>query len=262
MLPLLQAFLLALLATCAAEIAPRGRRRGGPPRPSVAIGALLTLTVMALVAPAGDPASAGPSGRLGWIVLGGIVLMVAGSQTDFGRPSLRRHMMATLAAGLLAAAGGFGFRHLGLPGGGALGLHLVASVVLTLALVFLVVSMVELCSLVPLLVGLTSFAAGGLGLLPVRYWESYAGMVLFGTLMGTSLGRLAGQLLAIRSTPHAKADVLVVGYLIAAAVLAAFLKSLTMAAFVLPVGFLATVVVLLGLQGFDRGILLRASPRG
>jgi len=263
---LLWAFLLSLVLVILAEVTARhffplggnGRR----PRPTVAVGMLASLAVFWLAGPHFDAPATGPRAILSWAVAGALVMFIVGLRSDYARPRSRDHFIGTMVAALLAFMGGFTFIAFQLPWVGRLEPGLLLSLVLTLLWVFIVVSMVELCSLLPLAAGIVTFLIGATVLLPFESWRSPTGFILCGILMGAAVGRFAGKLIVVRSDPHEKADILVMGYVAACAVLATFLKSVAVTAFILPIGFLATLFVLIGLQGFDRQTLLRERPRG
>ena len=241
--------------------ASNGRR----PHPTVGLGLVLALLVFSLVDMAAlvgyPPNTFGPRVALPWALAGAVVLLLVGLRSDYSKPRSRNHLLGTLIAGFLCFLGGFAFSHSKLPFLGPVELGLLAGCLLTLLWVFLVVSMVELCSLLPLAAGAISFLVGASILLPLDAWRTPEGILLCGALMGSAVGRLVGMMLVVRSDPHEKADILVMGHLVACAVLATFLKSVTVAALILPVGFIATLFVLVGLQSFDRLTILRETPR-
>lgn len=229
-------------------------------RPWLAVGLLLGLLI---AAPTVNHVSATGLGEANhfFLALGGLVLLVAGMTSDFGRPTSRIPVAGTLLAGVLVFLGGLRITYLGLPGVGSFTLEGAASLLATMAWVFLVVSVVELCALLPLASGAVALVVGSAVILPVGAWRSGVGFVLCGALLGGVAGRLAGELLRARSRPPAKSETLVLGYFVATATLSTFLKSATAAALVLPLVLGAIMVVLLGLQSMDRSLLLRPSPR-
>lgn len=259
---ILFAFLLTILSEVAADLVLPKSRDGRRPRPSVGFGLVLSLVLLWSLDPPMVHPFEGPRASLIWAIFGAILLLAVGLRSDYTRPRSRDHFLGTMGAGLLAYIGGFSFSFFQIPFLGIVDPGFLLGALLTLLLVFLVMSMVELSSLLPLAAGAVTFLIGAMVLLPLGSWDTQVGFILCGVLMGSALGRFVGKLLMVRSEPHEKADILVMGYVSACAVLATFLKSVTVAAFILPLGFLATLFVMMGLQGFDRFTLLRENPRG
>ncbi|MCC5875549.1 MAG: hypothetical protein JJU11_04950 [Candidatus Sumerlaeia bacterium] len=255
-------FLMVILVEVASNFLFPACKNGRHPRPSVGVGMVVSLVLLWLLDPPMSAVAEGPRAELVWAIAGALLMLVVGLRSDYSRPRSRNHFLGTMAAAVLCFLGGFSFTLFQIPLVGIIDPGFLLAGLLTLLLVFLVVSMVELCSLLPLAAGAVTFLIGAMVLLPLGSWETQAGFILCGVLMGSALGRVAGKTLMVRSDPHEKADILVMGYVAACAVLATFLKSVTVAAFILPLGFLAALFVLVGLQSFDRLTLLREKPRG
>lgn len=231
-----------------------GRARGGKtPRPTYSLAALGGLLALA--------ASGVSPGPLIGIVLGGIVLFGFTLKTDYSLPSSRRHFIGTILGGVLLFFAGQRIGYVGLPGFGNTSLMWLPSLLLTVGWVFLVVSMVEICSLLPMLTSLLALVLGAAVLMPVEVYQTASGQALGGVLAGGVIGRFIGSAMRGRSRPLEKTDTLVLGYLAAAATLSLFLKSATLAGLILPLALLVIFVVVLVLQSFERSIMLRTSPR-
>lgn len=236
------------------------RRRN--PRPVLSTALLLAAGLMAVLTATDNPADSG-SARHGllWAMAGMAILHVAGLLSDMNRPSTRRHFIATILAGFCLVFGGFGSPYIGLPGLGTIELGRVAGAGLTVLWVFLVVSIFEVCALVPLMAGLAAVVVGIGAFLPIDAWKTVPGLVLAGILIGAVAGRSLGNAVLVRSQPSEKSEILVLGYTAAAASLATYLKSITMASLLLPIGIITVIIVVLVSQSFDRSLILRASPR-
>ncbi len=202
-----------------------------------------------------------PGEGLGWIVAGGVAMLVFCRLSDVSLPSSRRHVIATLVAGLILCVGGFRLPFVGVPGIGSVSLDAITASALTLIWVFVIVGLVEVLALLPLLTGLLCLVIGLVSFVPGLTRETYAGSALGGVLVGAMLGRAVAEVLRRRPRIPSKSETLFVAYLVAAATLALFVKSLTLAGLVLPVGIVTIVMVILAVQGFERSLVLRPSPR-
>lgn len=239
-----------------------GERRKRKPRPVLAMGLLLGLGFMAGAGSGAYPeVRAGGTLTLVCVVAGGLALLAAGMKSDLDRPASRRHLYGTLAGGALLFFGGLGVPVLTFPLLGSVGLGAPASLLVTMAWVFLVVSMIELCALIPLVAGGVALLIGAAAFYPIPVFETFAGLSLCGALMGGVIGRSVATVAFARNHPIEKSEVLVLGYVAAAATLATFMKTVTLAGFILPFGLLVLFVILMLTGTFDRSLLLRAGPR-
>lgn len=236
------------------------RRRN--PRPILSTGLLLACAAMAMATGDVDMGypNVPPHGLL-WAMGGMALLHIAGLRSDMVGASTRRHFIATVLAALCLVAGGFRAPVLAIPGMGPVELHGLAGAGLTVLWVLLVVSIFEVCALVPLMAGLAALVVGVGVFLPIDSWKTLPGLILAGVLVGSVAGRSLGNTAMARSHPAEKSEILVLGYTAAVASLATYLKSLTAASLLLPVGIATVVVVVLVSQSFDRSLILRASPR-
>ncbi|MCC6546167.1 hypothetical protein IT570_03275 [Candidatus Sumerlaeota bacterium] len=255
------AFLLELL-----HVPIFGRVRGKAPRrprPVIALALLLGTIGMQLVgAPNYAPLEPGSPWALPMVVAGAVALMVFTLRTDVQLPSSRRHFIGTIAGATLLYAGGLRIPFFAIPGMGVHTLGPVAALLVTVAFVFLFVSMIEICATVPLLASLVSIVIGFMVFVPSAANQSFPGQVLCGSLIGAIAGRLLAQILVGRERIPDKTEILSTGYFTAAATLATFVKSIATAGFILPLGIVTIVFVTLAVVSFERTTILRASPRG
>ncbi len=253
------AFSTAMLVALVIEYGWGARRRRGAP--TLAMAGLATCFGFVLFGSGDAATSLQPAVPLLLPTLAGLVFFLIVLHSDFRRPRSLRHTQATLAAGLILAAGGMGAPFLALPG---LGLYIpgfLESALLTIFWVYLLVGLLEICSLMPALAGLITMAVFALSVIPGASYPSTAGQVLAAALAGAVVGRGLGGMLAGRLRVATKSESLFLGYMVAASTLALFLKSVTIAALVLPLSIGVLILIVLGLQGFERSLLLRKLPR-
>lgn len=214
------------------------------------------------ISPASYGSAPGPGllALVGFLV-GGMLLLAVGLRSDLTLASSRRHLYATIVSGFFLVLGGISFPFLSIPLFGNIPLPLLGSLLLTIAWVFLLVSIMELCSVLPVLAYLLALLVGLPQFIGVPVFQSFTGAVLCGALVGCVPGRIIGGMLAGTHHPLGKAEVLVLGYTAAAATLASYMKSFTAVTFVLPVGLIVIVIILMSANQFDRTLILRASPR-
>jgi hypothetical protein len=195
------------------------------------------------------------------VVAGAMALFYAGLKSDLSKPSSRRHLYGTLIGAAALIVGGLHVRILALPGLGALEVGSLLGVIFTIGWVFLLVSMLELCALVPLVAGGVALFIGAGVFMPLDVFENYEGLTLAGALMGGVLGRSIAVLVMTRSHPLEKSETLVLGYIIASMTLATYMKSFTLTGFILPLGIIVIGMVLLLTRSFDSSLILRPRPR-
>ncbi|CAN5263744.1 hypothetical protein BH09SUM1_BH09SUM1_15250 [soil metagenome] len=262
MSPTIESMVAALAITLSLEI---GFWRGPFPRtkttrfPSLALGIIAGLCYMAYRAPEHDAQPA--AGRILLTAAGAGVRLLCGAYSDRVRPSTRRHFSAAVVAGILVFVAGGGIRFLAIPGHGVYELPTVVSLIVTCFWVFLVIGTLEICSMLPLLAGAAALLVGMSVFIPYEVFKTYIGLTLCGTILGAMPGRVLGELITVRSHAYEKAEVLVLGYLVACATLSIFLKSIA-GAFIIPVGLVVVAAVILTTHSLDRSLILRAKPRG
>lgn len=263
----LHAFLLAGVLAVVVELASgklfgRTKSRGRNPRPTFAVSALLALAVMAgLGAGNYQPLAPGPSLGLYGVMAGVLALFAAGLRTDYAQPSSRRHFQGTIIGGVFLSLCGLGASYVAVPGTGNIALGALFGLLFTLVWVFVVVGLMEILSLVPLLTGAICLVIAGLSIFSTGVYESFPGQVIGGVLGGAILGTFMAELLRGQTRAATKADSLVAGFLVATATMTLFIKSMTLAGLILPLGLATVVVMVVLVQSFDRTLILRASPR-
>jgi hypothetical protein len=238
------------------------RKKKGKPAPSAVFGLLAGLGGMAVIAPSvkivkliDDPRS------LYWLVLGGVLLFVLTLKSDLAIARSKRHFFATLFAAVFLYLGGFQITYAWIPFMGSVAFSTLGSVILSLVWIVLVVSLVELCSLMPMLTGFVAIVLGLFIFLPMQVYSTYTGLVLGGALVGVVIGRFAGGLCRGELRAPEKTENLMIGYTIAATTLTLYLKSLALTGLVVPLSALTIFVVIMVLQGFDNSMMLRSRPR-
>lgn len=232
------------------------------PFPTLAVGLLITWLVFAWLGEAryGLEKGNGSTALIGAFV-GGLIMLGAGLMTERTRPSSRRHFSAVVLGGISLTVGGLGVPHLTLPFMGTADLSQHWMLLITIAWVFLVTGLFEVLGVIPVLSGVAGLLAGSVMLLPVGFFHSFAGFVLCGSMLGVLLGRFVGQLFSAQSRSSGIAEVLVLGYTASAATLTVFAKSVVIASFIIPIGAIATVLVLLLMHSLGGSLVLRQTPR-
>lgn len=233
-------------------------RRGWMFQPTFAYGAGAALVALQQVQmPAENPGPALP-------LLGAIaaVLAVFVQWSGASGPKSERHFVALMAAGVAAVPLGASIPFTDFALGGApVPLAPAASVIFTLLWLFLVASVIELGSLIPLLAPLIG---GGLAVLSWRFGggpQTFASYALAGVVLGGLAGHASASLLLRGGRFLSKADVLVLGWLSGTLTVLTFLKGMALVAVVLPLGFAGVVLVLLGIRSLERSLVLRPRPR-
>lgn len=265
--PTFDALWLTALLTIAVEFAsrrlfPSARGRERRPAPVLCLSMPLGLALMTALGHGAYPDIHAGMRDGPWAVLAGtVVLLLFVLRSDYRGPSSKRHALGAVLAAVLLAIGGLGIAPTAVPlVGGALPAALV-TLFATMAWVFIVVAVIEICSLIPLLAPVVVLAIGSAMHLPTDAFGSYTGFVLSGVLIGGLVGRMLAEFFRGRARVLEKSEVLLLGYLSAAATLATFLKGMTFAGIVLPVAMLTIIAALIAMQGFEKTILLRAKPR-
>ncbi len=190
------------------------------------------------------------------ILLSAIPLIAATLVSDFGRSSSERHALGLLLAGLVLGLAGMPIvRFLDVP------LAPLWQVVATVLWLFLMASIVELVSLVPLGVLLFTLALAGVIWASGGGQQSVASYTLAGAAAGAVIGRTLADAFSPRPVPWGKAEIFALGLWLSVATTVAFLKSVAFAGFVLPLAALAIGLILISIQTFERTLLLRVAPR-
>lgn len=254
----LTAMLVSLLVTLLAELGarplfgsrPRGKRR--PPHPTLAIGLILGFLITA---------HSGSAVQFYAFLIGAIVLFASGLYSDYNVSRSRRHFWSTIIATIPLALGGYVIDHLGVPGLPRISVSPFAGVAFTFLWVFVIVGIIEVCSLIPFIAAIISLAVGLSVFLPVSVNQTFMGHALAGCLVGATLGRALGQFLLGHVRSPDKAEVLVLGYFLAVATLSLFLKSFALAGLIVPLSLIIIFVAVLVLQSFERSLILRPMPR-
>ncbi len=266
--PAFDAFWVTAALTVLVEFAsrglfPRGRDGKRRPAPVLSMSMPLGLALMTALGSAAYPhVRVGVEGSLWAVLAGAVVLLVFVARSDYRGPSSKRHAAGAVLAAAVLIVGGLGIMPSAVPLAPALLPGGLVTVLATMAWVFLVVAVIEICSLVPLLAPVVVLAIASAMHLPTDAFDNFTGFVLSGVLIGGLLGRMLAEFLRGRARVLEKSEVLLIGYLAAAATLATFLKSMTFAGIVLPVALLTIAAVLIAMQGFEKSILLRQKPRG
>lgn len=201
----------------------------------------------------------GPS--LEWLVLAALPLVLAGLWSDVRAPRSERHALGLLASGVAMALLGFPIWLLTNPFVGTVNVGPLMQVLVTVLWLLALAAIVELVSLVPYAVALFPLALTGAVIASGGAQQTTASHLLMGITAGAVLGRVAASFLPGRWLPFGKAEVLALGLWLTAMTNVAFLKGVAFAGFVLPVAAVALVLIALGVQAFERSLLLRPAPR-
>ncbi|MDK2971048.1 MAG: hypothetical protein PWP23_803 [Candidatus Sumerlaeota bacterium] len=266
--------LVALAATALAHaVLPAGTQKplhGEPGGRSTRIGmglwvglavatALLGAFQQRLPLPPGENRGVGPA--LWPLLLAALPLLAAALKSDFGRPKSERHLLGLLGSGIVLSFVGFSVFIITAPWSGTVSLAPLLVVVFTVLWLFLLSSIVELVSLVPMGAPLFGLALSGVVWLSGGSQQTVASYTLAGMVAGAVLGRALADGVARRSLPYGKAEVFALGLWLTALTNVAFLKSVALAGFVLPLGVLTVGIVVVMLQAFEKSLLLRETPR-
>jgi hypothetical protein len=256
---LLAAAISFLLAAGLETFFLRGTRRdhlGRMPRafPTLAVTMVITAGVLG--------AMGGAEGTsLLFAAAAGMLLLGVGLWSERHGRATRSHALGSVGAALLLFAGGISSPVLTLPGIGTAWIGTPLSFLISVGWVFLMIGLIELCSLLPFVAAAVGMLVGSIVLLPITFHETYAGYALCGMLLGAIPGRFLGELFAFRSRSHTMPEVLVLGLFIGAASLATFVKGFTGMLVVVPVLLATTAAVILVTHSLDSGLILRRKPR-
>ena len=195
------------------------------------------------------------------LALAAAPLVIAALLSDFRRPRSERHAAGLLLSGMALFSTGFAIVILTIPLKGTVAVGMAGQLLLTTIWLFLLASIVELVSLIPLGVGIIGLAMAGVIWLSGGEQQSVASFGLAGIITGALGGRALGDLVRRRRLALGKAEIFGLGIWLTALTNISFLKSVALAGFVLPLGALAVAVILLTIRGFERSLLLREAPR-
>lgn len=271
------AFLVALAATILAHVLiPRGRQRiahapeGTEPLRAgngIWAGLLISTAVLGyfqfeMPAPPDSVFLNGVGPRLVFLLPAFLPLLITALRSDFGQPSSERHGLGLLGSGLAMAFLGYSIFVLTAPWqGGSIGLAPVLEIIITVLWLFLLASIVELVSLIPMGVTLLGLALSAVVWLSGGHQQTVASYSLAGMVAGALIGRAIADLIFRRSVPWGKTEIFALGFWLTAMTNVAFLKSVAFAGFVLPLGVIAVAIIVVSIRAFERSLLLRETPR-
>ncbi len=255
--PTIDAFLVTTLLVFIAELYTRDGMKGKNRKKNNRPAAGFALCIASFLA--GIAADAGILSLIG--VVGLCIFLPIDNPRFIVRRKGLQTLFSTIAAGVLLYIAGLRIQYFALAGMSSVDLSAIASLVATTLWVFIIVGLVEMLALVPLLLGILCIIVGSASLLPIEVYKSIAGQSLGGILVGFVAARILAEIVAGKPRTLEKSEVLIVGYLLAAASISMFIKSLALAGLILPVSLIVLVVMILVIQGFDRELLLRPSPR-
>ncbi len=228
------------------------------PRPALAI----ALVVGALILGLRGAGTETVIRKLIAMTSGGTLMLLAGLASDMAGPRSERHLAALAAATAIATVAGVVIPFSDFFGLGPFVFFGPAvSIVLTAAWVFLVVSIIELTSLLPMLAGVTAVLLAGAGWAFRPELKDAASAALPPLILGAVVGRTAAGLVLGGGRFLEKSETLVLGFFLAAMTVLSFTKSFAMAGVILPAGVASIVAVVLLLRAFERSLLLRPTPR-
>lgn len=271
------AFLVAMAATVLAHVlAPRGRMlpahapEGAEPLRvgnGLWIGLLAATAVLAalqhkLPVPPKSVMMEGVGPKLWFLLPAMLPLLAATIASDFRRPNSERHALGLAGSGLLLCFAGYSIYIITAPWQGTVGLAPVFVLIFTVMWLFLLASIVELSSLVPLGASLLGLALSMVVWLSGGHQQTVASYALAGIVGGAIVGRGLADLVFRRSVPWGKTEIFALGFWLTAMTNAAFLKGVALAGFVLPLGVIAVAIILVTIRAFERSLLLRPTPRG
>ncbi|MEQ8819827.1 MAG: hypothetical protein RLY93_06250 [Sumerlaeia bacterium] len=270
-------FLIGLAcASLATVLLPRGRQRlahagrDGEVEPrrvgfGLWVGLAAGSVVLGLVQGRLDAAGLRGVGSPVWTLpLAALPLALATLASDLGRVRSERHAVGLLVSGVALFFAGFAFPVLTNPLTGTVAVATIWQVILCAIWLFLLASVLEMISLIPAGVGLFGLALSGVIWLAGGTQQTVASYALAGLVAGAIAGRMAAGLVAHRGegvVPLGKTEVFGLALWLTALTNAAFLKSVALAGFVLPLGALAVMLIVLTLRAFERSLLLRPAPR-
>ena len=208
-----------------------------------------------------EQAALGAGRSIAWVALAALPAIALGAISDFGRQRSERHALGLAGTGIILTLVGFSVFSVSSPLGGTVYLGGLLSALLTLLWLFLLVSIVELSSLVPLGMAVLGVALPLVVVMIGGPQQSAASYALAGITAGAVIGRLLADLAQGRPAPYGKAEVFALGIWLTAMLNVAFLKSVVLVGFVLPLAVLASGIIVLSIRAFERSLLLRDTPR-
>jgi hypothetical protein len=203
----------------------------------------------------------GPGQSIGPLALALLPLLVATLISDLKGPSSERHLFGLMGAGAILALMGFPIFIVTNPFVGTVDVSPLWQVLLTALWLVLLASTVELAGLVSAGAAVFGLAVAGVVYFSGGEQQTTASYVLAGIVSGAICGRILASATTGPRIPMGKSDLFALGLWMTGMTTAAFLKSVTLAAFVFPLSVLTLALITLGLRAFESSLLLRETPR-
>ncbi len=211
-----------------------------------------------------DSLPMGPRGvgqPIGPLAIALLPLLIATLISDLRGSHSERHLAGLFGAGAVMALMGFPIFIVTNPFVGTVDVAPFWQILLTAMWLILLASIVELAGLVTAGATVLGLAVAGVVFLSGGEQQTTASHLLAGIVAGALCGRLLGGLLRGRRFPMGKTDLFALGLWMTGMTTAAFLKGVTLAAFVFPLSVLALALIMIGLRTFESSLLLRETPR-
>ncbi len=198
---------------------------------------------------------------IGWLIPAAVPLIILMLKSDLGRPKSERHLLGLLLSGGALSLFQFDILLLSNPIQGTIDLHPLLRLLVTAGWLVVLVSVLELVSLIPLGVFVLTITLCGVLFVSGGLEQSVAASLLMGMPPGAVIGRAMTKQLLAQRVQYSRTEVFLLGLWITTMLNVSFMKSIALTAIVLPVSIFGVVVILITLRAFERSLILRNTPQ-
>lgn len=198
---------------------------------------------------------------IGWLLPVALPLLLLTLRSDFSRPKSERHFLGLLLSGAALSLFQFDILLLSNPLQGTIDLHPIVRLFVTMSWLVVLVSILEVVSLIPLGVFVLTLALCGVLFISGGLEQSVAASLLMGIPPGAVIGRAVIKVLLKQRVQYGHAEIFLLGLWITTMLNVSFMKSIALTGIVLPVGIFGVAVILITLRAFERSLILRNTPQ-
>lgn len=198
---------------------------------------------------------------IGWLIPASIPLLFLMLKSDLSRPKSERHLIGLLLSGLALSFFHFDILLLSNPIQGTIDLHPLLRLLVTVGWLVLLVSILELVSLIPLGVFVLTLTLCGVLYVSGGLEQSVAASLLMGLPPGAVIGRAIAKQIFQQRVQYSHTEIFLLGLWITTMLNVSFMKSIALTGIVLPISIFAVVVILITLRAFERSLILRNTPQ-